>query len=87
MIVSAARLASHRVVDRGGEELGRIERVMVDAASGRIAYVVLAYGGVFGIGERRCALAWDDLELDPARRCFILDSALAEIEEKPLLGV
>jgi len=87
MIVSASRLPGNAVLDRRGEELGRLDRIMVDVATGRIAYVVLAYGGVFGIGERQCALAWDDLRLDAGRRCFVLERAREEIEERPLLGV
>lgn len=87
MIVSAARLDGRGVVDRRGDEVGRVDSLMVDVASGRIEYVVLAYGGVLGIGERRCALAWNDLALDSERRCFLLERELGEIEEKPLLGV
>jgi sporulation protein YlmC with PRC-barrel domain len=87
MIVSATRLPGNAVVDRHGEDIGRLERIMVDVASGRIAYVVLAYGGVFGLGERHCALAWEDLVLDAERRCFVLDRAREKIEERPLLGV
>jgi sporulation protein YlmC with PRC-barrel domain len=87
MIVSAARLPGNVVLDRRGDDVGRLDRIMVDAASGRIAYVVLAYGGVFGIGERQCALAWEDLALDPERRCFVLGRAREEIEDRPLLGV
>jgi hypothetical protein len=87
MIVSAARLTGHAVLDRRGEELGRLDRIMVDVATGRIACVVMAYGGVFGIGERQCALAWGDLLLDSERRCFVLERMPEELAERPLSGV
>jgi len=72
MMVSAARIPGTAVLDRHGEELGRLDRLMVDVATGRITCVILAYGGVFGLGERQRALAWEDLTLDPERRCFLL---------------
>ena len=80
MIASSTRLAGEVVVDDHGEDVGRLERVMIDVASGRVAYVVLACGGVFGIGERRYGVAWKDLRLDPERRCFVLGRELADLE-------
>lgn len=80
MIASSARLAGELVVDDRGEDVGRLERVMIDVASGRVAYAVLACGGVFGIGERRYGVPWKALRLDPERRCFVLDRELADLE-------
>ena len=80
MIASSARLAGEVVVDHHGEDVGRLERVMIDVASGRVAYVVLACGGVFGIGEHHYAVAWKDLRLDPERRCLVLERELADLE-------
>jgi sporulation protein YlmC with PRC-barrel domain len=73
MIVSCARLAGERVFDPRGEDAGRIERVMVDLASGRIAGVVLACGGVLGLGERLHTVSWERIRLDPAKRRLILE--------------
>jgi sporulation protein YlmC with PRC-barrel domain len=72
MIVSAARIAGNAVVDPDGDEVGRLDRLMVEVPTGRIVHAVIAFGGVLGIGERRCAVAWQHLALDPARRCFVL---------------
>jgi len=73
MIVSCSRLAGEPVLDEHGEEAGRIERVVIDLASGRVAWVVLACGGVFGLGERHETVPWSCLRLDPASRRFILE--------------
>ena len=80
MIVSSARLAGDAVVNPRDEDVGQLERIMIDVPSGRIAYVVIACGGVFGIGERHYAVAWHDLRLDPERRCFVLTRELEELE-------
>src|SRR5271154_7172172 len=44
-VVDAARLACGKVVNAAGEDLGKIEAIMLDVTSGRIAYAVLSFGG------------------------------------------
>ncbi|HET6265064.1 MAG TPA: PRC-barrel domain-containing protein [Usitatibacter sp.] len=73
MIVSCTRLAGEAILDERGEEAGRIERVVIDLASGRVACVVLACGGVLGLGERQYTVPWSRLRLDSAHRRFILE--------------
>ena len=72
MIVSCARLAGDIVANPRHEDVGQIERIMIDVPTGRIAYAVVACGGVLGLGQRYCAVPWSELHFDPQRRCFIL---------------
>src|SRR5215467_9381763 len=72
-VMACATLAGDTVIDARGEDLGHLDHLMIDVPSGRIAYGVLARGGVFGIGERLFAIPWDALTLDAARKCFVLD--------------
>jgi len=74
MIVSCARLAGEPVVDSRGEEAGRIESVLLDLATGRVAGVVLACGGVLGLGERLCTVPWSQLSLDAERHRLVLQA-------------
>ena len=83
MIVSCARLAGDPVVDARGEDVGQLERIMIDVATGRIAYAVVACGGVLGIGQRLCAVPWKQLRLDPQRRCLVLASDPEKLERVP----
>jgi sporulation protein YlmC with PRC-barrel domain len=73
MIVSCARLAGDLVVNPSDEDVGQIERIMIDVPTGRIAYAVIAYGGVLGIGQRFYAVPWQDLTPDPERHRFVLE--------------
>lgn len=54
------------VTGADGETLGSITEIMLDTGSGGVAYAVLAYGGVLGVGEKLFALAWDALSVDAA---------------------
>ena len=82
-VMSCATLAGDTVIGPRGEDLGKLDHVMLDIPSGRIAYGVLARGGVFGIGERLFAVPWDALTLDPARNCFVLDVDRDRLERAP----
>ena len=54
------------VTGADGETLGSITELMLDTDSGGVAYAVLAYGGVLGVGEKLFALPWDALAIDAA---------------------
>jgi sporulation protein YlmC with PRC-barrel domain len=80
-IMAASTLNGDKVYNMDGEDLGEIEDIMLDVRSGRIAYAVLAFGGVMGIGEKFFAIPWSALTLDADRECLVLD-----IEKERLKG-
>ena len=82
-VMSCDTLGGDTVVNRSGEELGHIEHIMIDVPSGRIAYAVLACGGVFGIGERLFAVPWAALTLDADRKCFVMNIERSRLESAP----
>lgn len=53
-----------KVVTEKDENLGKIEEVMVDADRGVIAYVVLSFGGLFGLDNKLFAIPWGSLEFN-----------------------
>jgi hypothetical protein len=71
------------VVNPRGEELGRLEHVMLDAGSGTIVYVVLARGGVLGLGEKLFAVPWSSFVLDRSRQRLVLDMECERLERSP----
>lgn len=72
-IMAADTLEGNDVYNYANEKLGTIEHIMLDVSHGRIAYAVLARGGVLGIGEKLHAIPWAALTLDANRKCFMLD--------------
>lgn len=82
-VMSCGTLVGDSVLNRAGEELGKIEHVMLDVPRGRIAYAVLACGGVFGIGAKLFAVPWAALTLDADRQCFVMDMEKSRLEEAP----
>ncbi len=66
-----------------GDSLGKIEDIMVDLSNGRIAYAVLSFGGLFGIGNKLFILPWSALSFDRQANHFILDIDREVLEKGP----
>ena len=81
--LSASTLIGNRVVNREGEEVGRIQDLMVDCEDGRLTYAVMAFGGILGIGEKLFAVPWISLELDPDGDGFVLDVDREKLKAAP----
>jgi sporulation protein YlmC with PRC-barrel domain len=82
-ILSARILTGDRVRNAAGENLGKVEEIMLDVPSGRIAYAVLSFGGVLGIGDKLFAVPWSALRLEPEKHEFILDVSRETLENAP----
>jgi len=80
-VLSASTLAGDSVRNSAGEDLGTVDEIMIDIPSGRVAYAVLSFGGVLGMGNKLFAVPWSALEVDEDEKCFILD-----VDEKTLEG-
>ncbi|MGB8486642.1 MAG: PRC-barrel domain-containing protein, partial [Xanthobacteraceae bacterium] len=65
-LVASDRVEGTAVYGPGNRRIGRIERLMIDKASGKIAYAVLTFGGFLGIGEDHYPLPWTKLRYDTA---------------------
>jgi len=72
-VLSSSSICSDRVKNDAGDDLGKIEDLMIDVNSGRIAYAVLSFGGFLKMGNKLFAIPWEALELDPVNKQFILN--------------
>jgi hypothetical protein len=59
---SVGSLLGHRVVNDAGEDIGRIDDLMIE--DDRLAFAVLSVGGFLGLGGHRVVVAFDDLLFD-----------------------
>jgi sporulation protein YlmC with PRC-barrel domain len=82
-VVAAGTLTGGRVRNPAGEDLGKIEEIMIDIPTGRVAYAVIAFGGVMGIGEKLFAVPWRALSLNERDHEFVLDVDRRRMEDSP----
>lgn len=59
----ASSLASAKLRDSQGQELGTCVDAMIGCRSGRLSYLVVAAGGVAGVGETFRRVDWTDLHM------------------------
>jgi len=82
-VMGASTLNGDSVVNKAGEDVGKIDEIMIDVPTGRIAYAVLSFGGFLGMGDKLFAIPWSLLSLDEGRKVFILDVDRATLEKAP----
>jgi sporulation protein YlmC with PRC-barrel domain len=82
-VLSASTLEGDKVRNSAGEDLGKVDEIMIDIPSGRIAYAVLSFGGVLRMGNKLFAVPWNALRVDEDEKCFILDVDKQTLESAP----
>jgi sporulation protein YlmC with PRC-barrel domain len=82
-VMSASTLTGDKVVNAAGEDLGKIDEIMIDTPTGRVAYAVLSFGGFLGMGDKLFAIPWDRLSLDEENKRFVLNVDRAKLEQAP----
>lgn len=82
-VLSAGTLKGDDVRNASGEDLGKIEEIMIDVSSGRVAYAVLSFGGFLGMGDKLFAIPWEALRLDQEHERFILNVDKEVLEDAP----
>lgn len=82
-VLSCSSLAGDRVRNTAGEDLGKIEEIMIDIPSGRVAYAVLSFGGFLGLGNKLFAIPWDAFTVDEAEKEFVLNVDRKALENAP----
>lgn len=73
-ILSSSTMSGTDVKSPTGETLGDIEDLMIDLTTGRVAYAVVSFGGLLGIGNKLFAVPLQALKQDAADKSFTLDT-------------
>jgi sporulation protein YlmC with PRC-barrel domain len=72
-ILSATTLAGDKVTNADGEDLGKVEELMIDLESGRLAYAVLSFGAGFLHSGKLFAIPWASLAVDQKNKQLVLN--------------
>lgn len=85
-LIASDRVQGTTVRRPDGEKIGRIERVMIDKISGKVAYAVMSFGGLLGVGERYYTLPWAKLDYDEEKHAYVLDITKSQLQGAPALN-
>ncbi len=82
-LMGAHTLLGNDVYNKDGQDLGDIKEFMIDMASGKVAYAVLSFGGLLGMGEKLFAVPWMALTLDTVNKRFTLKVPKDVLKDAP----
>lgn len=86
-LISSRRVEGTPVCNLEREKLGTIHSVMIDKRSGQVAYAVLSFGGLLGIGAQVHPVPWQMLSYDLDREAYVVDFTREQLENAPTLGL
>lgn len=72
-LMAAGKAIGNEVMNDAGEDLGKIEDLVIDIDNGRVAYAVVSFGGGFlGMGNKLFAIPWDALKRSHHDKKFLV---------------
>jgi PRC-barrel domain len=66
-----------------GTKIGTIQRLMISKRSGKVAYVVLKFGGLLGFGEKHFPVPWRSLKYSPTWEAYESEITEEELRRAP----
>jgi hypothetical protein len=76
-------LFTYRVKSPQGEDLGKIEEIMIDMELGRVVYAILSFGGFLGLGNKWVPVPWDAVALQPDEKVLVLNIEKEKLQKAP----
>jgi sporulation protein YlmC with PRC-barrel domain len=83
-VLAASTLKNDKVTNAAGEDLGKVEEIMLDLEKGRISYVVLSFGRVSWMPNNKLfAVPWEVLTISFHDKKFILNVSKETLKSAP----
>lgn len=82
-LIGSDKVEGTAVYGADQQKIGSIERLMVDKASGKVAYAVLSYGGFLGIGDDHYPTPWSSLTYDTSLGGYRTNITKAQLDKAP----
>ena len=84
-LISSRRVEGTPVYSNQDEKLGTIHSLMIEKRSGKVAYVVMAFGGFLGVHEHVHPVPWEVLTYDIDRDGYVLDMTKEQLRKAPYM--
>jgi sporulation protein YlmC with PRC-barrel domain len=63
-LIESDHIKGTAVFDMNGKRIGAIKRLVIEKASGHVAYAVTSFGGFLGVGSETHTIPWEQLHYD-----------------------
>jgi sporulation protein YlmC with PRC-barrel domain len=75
VLLSTATLLGREVRNPQGEDLGKLDHLLIDPQSGRVMYAVITMGTVLGMGGKTMQVPWETLHVARDGQTFVLHTS------------
>ena len=82
-LIESDRVEGTEVYGSDKNHIGSVKRLMIDKASGQVAYAVIGFGGFLGLGEENQTLPWGKLTYDTELGGYRTDVTADQIKGAP----
>ncbi|SRR5579871_4260349 len=82
-LIASNKVEGTPVYKSDGEKVEKIEHVMIDKVSGKVAYAVLSFGGFMGIGNDYYPLPWPRLKYSERLGGYELNLSVDQLKDAP----
>ncbi len=81
--MSATTLIGDGIKNPQGDALGDLKEIMLDTTNGKIAYAVVSYGGILGMGDKLFAVPWSAFSIDHENHKLVLSVSKEKLKDAP----
>jgi hypothetical protein len=82
-LIESDRVEGTSLHDRDGHRVGVVKRMMIEKASGRVAYIVVAFGAYGSLGSDSFMLPWHQVRYDTALGGYRTDLTEGQLAQIP----
>lgn len=81
--IRATRVIGSKVFDPAGDEIGKVEDVVLDKTENGIMFAAVGFGGFLGIGEKYHPVPWSMLDYQKDKGGYVINATREQLEKAP----
>ena len=86
-LISSRRVEGTNVFDADGKKLGTVHSVMINKRSGQVAYALLSFGGVLGVGSHIYPIPWESLDYAVDLDGYRVEMSREQLQHAPRMSL
>lgn len=86
-LISSRRVEGTHVFDIDGRKLGTVHSLMIGKRSGQVAYALMEFGGVLGLGRHVYPIPWESLTYDVDLDGYRVEMTRDQLKDAPRMSL